>query len=48
MVEHLLCKQTVVGSNPVASTNPGAALELVEVSEQWRAPLEAARSLRTR
>ena len=30
LVEHLLCKQRVVGSNPVASTIPGATLE------QWK------------
>ena len=47
MVEHLLCKQTVVGSNPVASTTRWQL-------EQWKEQnsggpvLGPARSLRTR
>ena len=34
MVEHLVCNQAVVGSNPVASTNPGAPTGAREVTRQ--------------
>ena len=54
MVEHLVCNQAVVGSNPVASTSTRARLELLSCEPVTHAedeqPVERARrgSLKTK
>ena len=45
LVEHLLCKQRVVGSNPVASTIPGVTLEQWKLMNSGRNACVSARSL---